>query len=308
MADHHDVELTPVQRRRLKSSAQIQQDSTSHIAYQHTVLCQTALPYRDPGSKTRVWERRQGAVTLALEAGRVRDPKSLEFVEVGLPYGSRPRLILAHLNRQALLSGSPTIEVEDSLTAFIRRILNRRAPDGREIRRFKNQLTRFAAALVRLAYDASSERAFQVDTKIITAFELWSRTRDGQRVLWPSEVRLSQEYFESLTRHAVPLDERAIAALSNSPMALDVYAWLAQRLHRVPAGKPQKISWQSLYEQFGHGYRHIRQFRADFLKVLELVHAQYPAANIDADKTGLALHNSPPPVAASLVPVRKALG
>jgi hypothetical protein len=34
------------------------------------------------------------------------------------------------------------------------------------------------------------------------------------------------QYFESLTKHAVPLDERAIAALANSPMALDVYAWL----------------------------------------------------------------------------------
>jgi hypothetical protein len=43
-------------------------------------------------------------------------------------------------------------------------------------------------------------------------------------------VRLSQEYFDSLTAHAVPLDERAISGLAHSAMGLDVYSWLAQRL------------------------------------------------------------------------------
>ena len=45
------------------------------------------------------------------------------------------------------------------------------------------------------------------------------------------------DYFDSLTRFAVPMDERAIAALAGWAMALDMYCWLAQRqLHRVPAG------------------------------------------------------------------------
>jgi Plasmid encoded RepA protein len=49
---------------------------------------------------------------------------------------------------------------------------------------------------------------------------------------------LSAEYFESLQEHGVPLDERALAALAHSPLALDVYAWLAQRLCRVHPNKP----------------------------------------------------------------------
>ena len=61
---------------------------------------------------------------------------------------------------------------------------------------------------------------------------------------------MSLDYFESLTRHAVPLDERAIAALAHSAMALDVYCWLAQRLHRIPEGKPQFVPWAALFEQF----------------------------------------------------------
>jgi len=55
-------------------------------------------------------------------------------------------------------------------------------------------------------------------------------------VLWPSVIRLSHEYFTSLQNHAVPLDEQALGGLAHSAMALDTYAWLAQRLHRVPQG------------------------------------------------------------------------
>jgi Plasmid encoded RepA protein len=307
MAEHHDVELTPVRRRRHKTSGAISDCPASRITYQHTVLCQTALPYRDPGADVREWERQQGAVALKVTAGEVRDPSTQRFVKLGLPYGSRPRLILIHLNRQALLKGSPRIEVEDSLTAFIRRI-QRSVPNGREIRRFKEQLSHLAAASMRMAIDLSPERALQLDTKIVDVMELWLTKDERQRVLWPQIVELSPRYFESLTRHAVPLDERAIAALSNSPMALDIYAWLAQRLHRIPVGKPQKISWQALYEQFGHGFARLRDFRADFLKVLALVHSQYPGARLEADKTGLELANSPPPVADRLAIIPKRLG
>jgi hypothetical protein len=44
-------------------------------------------------------------------------------------------------------------------------------------------------------------------------------------------------------------------------MALDVYTWLAQRLHRVSPAKPAFVPWVSLWEQFGQGYERIRDFR-----------------------------------------------
>ena len=298
--------LTPVVRRRIESSAAIQEAATERIAYQHTVLCQTALPYRDPGDTVREWERQQGAVALKVNAGEARDPQTRRFVKLGLPYGSRPRLILAHLNREALLRQSSEIEVENSLTAFVRRV-QQSGPNGKEIRRFKDQMARLSVALVRLAYDASTEHAYQIDTKIIVALDLWSRTHEGQRVLWPSVVRLSREYFDSLSSHAVPLDERAIAALANSALALDVYAWLAQRLHRIPKGKPQRLSWPSLHEQFGQGFARLRDFRAAFLRVLANVQAQYPAARVESDEVGLTLRNSPPPVVSRLVPVGRSV-
>jgi Plasmid encoded RepA protein len=213
-----------------------------------------------------------------------------------LPYGSRPRLILAHLNREALLNKSPRIEVESSLTAFIKRVVPDHSPRGVEIRRFKDQLARFAAAQVRMAVDLPNERAYQVNTHIIDAFELWLGKDERQRVLWPAVVELSPRYYDTLTKHAVPLDERAIGALANSPMALDVYAWLAQRLHRVHPSRPQFISWVALHLQFGQGFRRLRKFRETFLGVLDSVHAQYRAARVEADERGITLRHSLPPV------------
>ena len=87
---------------------------------------------------------------------------------------------------------------------------------------------RVGVATIRLAVDYDEGRAVQVDTKIVGGMELWFEKDERQRVLWPATVRLSLDYYESLSRHAVPLDERAIAALAHSAMALDVYCWLAQ--------------------------------------------------------------------------------
>jgi hypothetical protein len=76
-------------------------------------------------------------------------------------------------------------------------------------------------------------------------------------------------------RHAVPLNEVHIAALSHSALALDIYAWLAQRLHRIPPGKPQRVSWEALQDQFGPGYKRTRKFREVFRIALKKVLALY---------------------------------
>ena len=65
---------------------------------------------------------------------------------------------------------------------------------------------------------------------MVAGFELWFPKDSRQRVLWPSIVHLSQEYFDSLKRHAVPLNESDLTALAHTALGLDIYAWLAQRL------------------------------------------------------------------------------
>ena len=282
-----------IQRRLIESSVAIEQDDPESVLFQHTVFCQTGLPYRDPGDGVREWERVNGNAHLEVIAGKVMHPEQGRLVPLGLPWGAKPRLILAHLNAQALRTGSPVIEVEDSLTAFVRRL--RLDPKGRNMRAIKSQLARLSASSIRLGI-LQDGHALTINSQIVTAFDLWFPKDERQRVLWPSTVRLSLDYFTSLQKHAVPLDERAIAALSNSAMGLDVYAWLAQRLRRVSPAKPALIPWTALKAQFGWHYGRMRDFRRVFTQTLKVVHTQYRAANVELDERGLTLRNSTPPI------------
>lgn len=299
--------LSPVELRLIKTGTEIDMHQLrEEITFQHTVLCQTSLPYRNPGPSVREWKREQGKISLLVKAGEAKDPETKEWVELGLPFGPKARLVLAHLNTEALQQGSNVVQVEESLTAFVRRIMGVRgdvSPNGREIKAFKNQLGALSASIIRMAV-CKGNRAAQVNSQIVTAFDLWLSKDDNQRVLWPSEIHLSLDYYASLTKHAVPLNEHALAALSHSAMALDIYAWLAQRLHRINPLRPQFISWKALKDQFGQGYGRMDNFRRVFKTALWQVLAVYQAANVEGDGRGLTLRNSPPPVAPrmSLVP------
>jgi Plasmid encoded RepA protein len=169
------------------------------------------------------------------------------------------------------------------------------ATNGPHLRHLKDQLARLAAAQGRMGM-VENGHAVQVNTQIVGAFDLWFPEDAEQRTLWPSTVKLSTDYFNSLKKHAVPLDRRAVGAIAGSSLALDLYVWLAQRIHRIPPGRSQLVPWTSLQEQFGPGYARIRDFRRGFLDTLKQVHAVYPTARLWADERGLTLEDSPPPV------------
>jgi hypothetical protein len=138
-------------------------------------------------------------------------------------------------------------------------------------------------------------------TSPISRYDVWFPKSPSQRMLWPTTVTLSQEFYESLIgQNALPLDARAIRALQQSAMALDVYTWLAHRLCRIPGNKPVPISWRALQAQFGPEYKDQYAFRQDFKSALRKVLAVYRDANVDLPHSGsLTLRRSSPPVPAT---------
>ncbi len=300
--DFARLTLTRSQRRLLDASTAIRSGPPDRIDFLHTVQCQCGIPYRNPGDDVREWDRKQGNAALRIEAGSAIDPRTGTFRKLGLPYGEKPRLVLIHLATEAVRTGSPVVNVEESMTAFAKSL--GLETNGQQLRSLKEQLARLAAATLRMGV-VEAGRAVQVNTQFVSAFDLWFPKQADQRVLWPSTVRLSEEYFQSLGRHAVPLDHRAVAALASSAMALDMYVWLAQRLHRVPPGKPQFVAWATLHEQFGQGFARVRDFRRRFLRTLPQVVSAYPVARLAAGDRGLTLIHSPPPVAPRSIAPRR---
>ncbi|MBA4068178.1 MAG: hypothetical protein C0501_31655, partial [Isosphaera sp.] len=112
--------LSPRRRKLIAAAAAIRADRPSDVDFLHTVQCQCGIPYTNPGEGVRVWERGQGHATLRIEAGAAIDPATRKFVEVGLPYGEKPRLVLIHLASEAVRTKNPVVDVEDSMTAFAR--------------------------------------------------------------------------------------------------------------------------------------------------------------------------------------------
>jgi len=320
------IKTTPLQLRLMEATAI--NGPPRDILYLHTVMCQTCLPYRDPGDAVRTWERTNGEVHLKINAGEAYHPRLKRFVPVALPFGPKARLILMHINQMALRNDSPVVEVGDSLYKFVRNTL-RIDSNGRNMAVVNDQLFRLSTALIRLAVgdQHNANHASQVDGKIIEEYDIWAGD-DKQSTLWSSEVRLSHRYWENLKNDlAVPLDDRHIRELTHSAMALDIYSWLAQRLWRIPVNKPAQVSWGALYEQFGQGYNRARldKFRQVFRVALKEVLAVYKAASVeDAARQrphrvpagdggggfvireepakGLLLRSSPPPVPRRIFP------
>jgi len=118
---------------------------------------------------------------------------------------------------------------------------------------------------------------------------------ERQSSLFLEKAKLSEGFYTQLQRHPVPLEESAIKAVSNNSQALDIYAWLAYRLHSLPSPRP--VSWRALRAQFGTSVGRLDNFRTRFLANLKLAMAVYPAAHIEVTEAGLVLHPSKPPVA-----------
>ena len=317
---------TPIQQRLIDVAvANVEQPDARSVLYQHSVFCQAFFPYRDPGDATTTWDRTNGMVDLRLKAGEAKHPNGA-WVQVPLPFGPKCRLVLMHINQLAIVNQSPHIEMEDSLTGFVRRIL-KLDPKGRNIAMVKEQLRRLATSSIRLGMsspDGTSAVTRKLD--IVNEFDVWFAKHENQRVLWPSYVDLSPDYFNSLLQHAVPLDEHHIGGLTHSGMALDIYVWLAQRLHRIAPGKPVFVSWAALHGQFGQGYNPDRmdRFRQVFKAALKQVCAVYQSARITEDERkhpqlvlhegiaawrqppakGLTLHHSHPPIPGRSILVR----
>jgi hypothetical protein len=273
--------------------------------YLPAVLCQVGLP-RSP-TPGQTFERTSGNVSLQVEAGNAWDGRAWQ--QMPLPYGVRPRLALVHIATQAIRTRSRTVDVGGSVNAFLTEL--GMAVSGKAYNQMRQQMTSLAVCTLRLGRvetrivdGAERNLAVTLDAKPFRQFEAWLDSSGSQPTLWPTEVELTHEFFDSLVETAVPLEHGAIAKLTHSALALDLYTWLAHRLYRVRRGG-SRVSWAALQEQFGGEYADRKDFKREARLRLRDVMAVYPAARVEEVDGGLMLHASPPPIPRSRVTVQR---
>lgn len=271
----------------IDASADIMREPPDGADFLHAVMCQVGLPRSH--QESRAFTRTSGAVSLRVDAGDLWDGK--RWQPQPLPYGTRPRLAMVHISSEAVRTKSPHIEVGDSVHDFLRTL--HMDTSGRGYAMFRKQMSALAACRMSIGV-LSGDIATTIDAKPIERFDAWLHPTGEQRVLWPGNLTLSEKFFTTLVEHAVPLDKRALRALSHTALGMDIYTWLAHRLCRVRGSV--RLSWGNMRDQFGQEYADPKDFKRKFTTAMRAALAVYPQAKVNSIIGGIELRTSPPPL------------
>jgi len=244
------------------------------------------MPHRQT-SETH-FKRTNGNYSLVMVAG---DP------DIGLPFGSLPRLMLAWIGSEVIKTREQNIVLGNSMSEFMRE-LGLVPTGGRwgSITRLKDQSHRLFNCLITCTY--TDENHFKnSDPFYVGSADLWwnqSKLQD-QLGLFQSTVRLSDAFYEEILAHPVPVDLRVLKALKRSPLALDIYSWSQYRIYTLnQSNKPAvTLPWELLQAQFGSSYTRQRDFKHAFIEQLRKISVVCPEARISVDDGGLTLEKSP---------------
>ena len=278
---------TKAERQAIDAALSIMSEEESRLGITHAGFAMTSLPHKR--IEEGFWRREGHRTTLLVESGRDRAGRF-----IGVPYGSIARLILLYLQTEAIRTNSPEVELGRSMKSWMGRMSL--TTGGKTYQLVTEQARRISAC--RLTFFADRENGLEARHNgafVQDAISLTGLAGDeNQPSLWQDRVRLDAGFWRSLKEHPVPVREEAIKAIGTRSLAIDVYVWLAYRLHSL--AKPTPVSWAAIHAQFGAGFRLLRQIKPSFTEALHLALAVYPEARVDMEKDGILLHPSPPAV------------
>ena len=215
-------------------------EADSDLGFMARTMALCSLPRTNPGNQHQ-YKRKNGPFELVMIAGA--DNK--------LPFGNFPRLLLAWVSTEAVRTQSRLLVLGSSLSDFMRTlgIYHNSGGRGGVQTRLRNQMDRLFNAHVSLIYKDERGKA-TVNTVIARRSEFWwNPKRPDESTLWESKIELSEDFFNEIIRHPVPLDMNTLKALKRSSLGLDLYLWLTYRIFTLKS--PQRLTWRQLYRQFG---------------------------------------------------------
>jgi hypothetical protein len=294
--------LFDFERRVVDVASAFMTDEEGGTAFLFSGWAQAALPHNRLADDAP-WQLRTERVTLLVEPGR-RTTLSGPPISVGVPYGSRARLIMLYLQSEALKTNNRTVELGKSLRDWLGKMGI--PPGGKSIQSIREQAERITRCRISFhLHSAGKESLIQqhiVDTAMFGETPMYQDEDSAGEICGGSgfleTVRLSETFFEQLKRHPVPVDDAAIRAINRYSMTLDIYCWLAYRLHVLSADR--NVSWKALHAQFGGGVTRLYHFSTVFIENLNLALAVYPDAKVEIGGRSVRLQPSRPPISSQI--------
>ncbi|GAC1431920.1 MAG: replication protein RepA [Burkholderiaceae bacterium] len=277
--------VTKHERMVVEAAYQVLSDDAERMGFTYSGFALTSLPHKPQESPT--WRREGHNITLVLQAGVDRNEKSL-----GLPYGSYARFILLFLQSEAIRSQSREIELGRSMKMWLGGKMGL-SIGGMTYKKVGEQARRISGC--NLTFFADRAGAQIKSRGGFVKSEITMNAMGEQPSLWQDRVMLDEDFFRALREHPVPVSETALKAIGPRSMVIDVYIWLAYRLHALK--KEVEVGWPALFGQFGAGFGTIRRFRQHFLECLQIAAAAYPEARVAIGNRGIILMPSRPAIA-----------
>jgi hypothetical protein len=259
------------------------------LGFSARVLVQASLPHRTP-RQTQLqngrWIRRNGNFALIMQQGC-----DIEGKDLGFPYGSIPRLLLAYFSTEAVKTKNREISLGNSLSEFMRAI--GMYSNGRDIKRLKTQLNRLLSASIAFRYEGEDTGVAGSNRPIARKFFFWwDEKNPNQGTLFKNSIVLDEEFYEEIITHPVPIDMRAIDVLKQSSLALDYYTWLTYRVFSLKS--KQEIPWKILHQQVGSDYARTIDFKRKSEQALRKIKALWPSLKIEETADSLIIKPSKP--------------
>jgi hypothetical protein len=272
----------------IEAAYQVLSDDAEKMGFTYSGFALTSLPHK-PQTEL-VWKREGHNLTMLIESGRDRSGKPL-----GLPYGSYARFILLFLQSEAIRTGSREVELGRSMRVWLGSM--GLSIGGTTYKLVTAQARRISGCTLTFFADRAGAQIKSKGGFVKTEITMSTTIGDNQPSIWQDRVLLDEDFYRALREHPVPISESGLRAIGPRSMVIDVYIWLAYRLHALK--KDVDVSWPALYAQFGAGFSRIRRFREHFINCLSLALAAYPEARVDVSDKCITLRPSRPAIAKS---------
>lgn len=248
------------------------------------------IPHRAIAAGNEPWLRSMAGNSYSFQTyGKDR------YSDLGLPFGSKARLILLHLIDSAIRAGRPRAKVRSSVRGWMKSMdiplggMSYKVIEG-QARRIRNCRVRFAPQRGLPLHALVCDFEFEVPGGGKVRIPISNAVGEHG---FPEAVCLDEAFFAHVRRDPVCLNGVAVRHLADNCWALDLYIWLAATLPRLE--RERLVCWQELGLEFASEHTSIRRVKAKLKDTLPLVLAAYPAASVTRTSAGLVLCPSPAP-------------
>ena len=265
---------------------------TPKIGYHHGIMMQCFLPQKQVAKRRHIAVH--GRASLVIESGILANPeKPHEYIECGLPYGSRARLIIPYINSYAVIRKTREIDLGQSLRRFMEKIGS--PITGYNGKKVTEQIQSLAAAQFTLG-EWSEDSATTKYGRFAEEVSFWIERDPEQQVLWTPTMSLSQRYYDALRDRHVPIDMNHLVKLTRSERRMDLYSWLSYRLPALHKGKVLRVSLRDLQPIFAPDIRSPKRFKQKLGEDLEAIARIYPGFRVEITGDLVTLEKSAPPI------------